>query len=913
MLVSIVIPTWNGAGVIEECLTGVFRQQADFEFDVLLIDSSSSDRTLEIARRFPVRIHSISQSEFSHGDTRNLGAILTEGERIVFLVQDAYPERNDWLRKLVCNLDDPRVAGAYSRVLPRETAGPLVQKGVQGDLNYRPERITQAIGDPEAYRRLDSLARRILTNFNDVASCLRRTVWEQLPYARVQFGEDVLWARAAMEAGHTIVFDPDAPVIHSHEYDPKTLRARTRIDAWVNRAYLDRICVARRRDVITMTRRAAAEDRAWLEQLGLPTGERRRWLWRSYLYHFLEYLGFYEGGRTADRLNIPKAAKAGPLKILFVVHGFPPETTAGTEVLTLSLARALKRRGHAVTVFHRVAAPDQENYSVSEGVYEGLRVVRIVNHLNYGNLQQTFHNHAVERAFKELLARERPDVVHFEHLIHLSVALPRICRQENIPSVVTLNDFWFRCPTVQLIRPNRKVCSGKPPIVGCMACVSHLPMLVPPLRVLSRPFRRVLAAVARRYLSFMGKPGWFLTKRLSDVAWLCLRPDTMVRELLASDFIIAPSPFLKAKMVEAGVPAERLIVSDYGMETGWLDGHVRKGAGGKLRFGFIGSLVWYKGLMVLARAFQRVGAEAAELHIHGDTESLPAFRQTREGIERTVRRPGLHFHGRYESDRLGEVLSGIDVLVVPSVWYENSPLAIHEAFQAGIPVVVSDRGGMRDLVKPGRGGLRFIPGDDRDLARVLERFLNEPDLARELVDQAPRVKTVDANAAELEVRYRQALGLSRGRTVELALEAQSFGGSSGSVHREESGCVRLEPVPGRAAEVEYGFELQGDIAVELSFGLRHFAEDAGRTQAGEVLLDGRRVLRVDPCLGPGVDRLERLVVAVRLKQGRHVLRIRCMSGEPGESSESGESKRGLDSMLRFSELGFYRTSASLNA
>jgi len=899
MQVSIVIPTWNGEDVLEECLSGVFRQRTEFEFEVLLIDSCSTDRTLEIARRFPVRIHSISQSEFSHGDTRNLGAILTSGERIVFLVQDAYPERDDWLAKLTGNLDDPRVAGAYSRVLPRGTAGPLVKKGVTGDLNFRDQRIVQEILDLDAYRRLDSLERRILTNFNDVASCLRRSVWEQLPYARVQFGEDVLWARAAMEAGHRIVFDPDAPVIHSHEYDPKTLRARTRIDGWVNRAYLDRICVARRRDVITMTRRAAAADKLWLEQLDLPHGERRRWLWRSYWYHFLEFQGFYEGGRTADRLNIPQAAAAGPLKLLFVLHAFPPETTAGTEVLTLSLARALKRRGHAVTVFHRVAAPERPNYSISEGEYEGLRVVRIVNHLQFGNLQQTFHNHAVEQAFRDLLRRERPDLVHFEHLIHLSAALPRICRQEQIPSVLTLNDFWFRCPTVQLIRPNRKVCSGKPPVLGCAACVSHLPALVPPLRAVSRPFRRVLAALARRYLARTGRPSWFLTKRLSDLAWLSLRPDTMVRELLANDFIIAPSPFLKDKLVEAGVPAERLIVSDYGMETGWLEQYVRRAKSGRLRFGFIGSLVWYKGLSVLARAFQRLSDTSAELHIHGDTESLPVFRETRAGIERAVARPGLFFHGRYESERLGEVLSRIDVLVVPSLWYENSPLAIHEAFQAGLPVIVSDRGGMRDLVRPGHGGLRFAPGDDRDLARVMQRFLDEPDLALKLVEQAPRVKTVDESAAELEVRYRQAVGLARGRTLERVLEATAFREFTGAVHREDSGCVRLEASPGRAAEVVYEFELQAEVAVEFSFGLRQLPQDAGRRQEGLVHLDGRRILEVDPRPADGADRWERWVVPLHLKPGRRILRVRA------------QSQGGADSMLRFGQLAFYRTATSL--
>ncbi|MFH0944243.1 MAG: glycosyltransferase [Planctomycetota bacterium] len=894
MKVSIVIPTWNGEDVLEECLSGIFRQEVDFEFDVLLIDSSSTDRTLEIARRYPVKIHVISQSEFSHGDTRNLGVLLTAGERIVFLVQDAYPERNDWLRRLVSNLDDPEVAGAYSRVLPRPSAGPLVKKGVEGDLNYRSERLVQQMGDEQAYRALDSLQRRILTNFNDVASCLRRSAWERLPYARVPFGEDVLWARSAIEAGYKIVFDPEAPVIHSHEYDARTLRARTRIDAWFNRACLDRICVARKRDIITMTRRSAAADRIFLEEVGVPPREVRRWQRRSYLYHFLEFLGFYQGGRTADRLSVPKAVEKKRLKILFVVHGFPPETTAGTEVLTFSLARALQRRGHEVIVFHRVADQSMENYAVSEGTYEGLRVIRIANHLDYGNIQQTFHNHAVEEAFRGLLRRERPDVVHFEHLIHLSAALPRICRAEGVPSVLTLNDFWFRCPTVQLIRPNRRVCSGKPPILGCFACVSHLPALVPLVRFLSRPFRRPLAGIARRYLSVMGRPCWFLTKRLSDIAWLSLRPETMVRELLAADFIIAPSPFLKSKMIESGVPKDRLIVSDYGMETGWLERYERTDSQGRVRFGFIGSLVWYKGLRVLARAFQRLEGEAAELHIFGDTESMEPFRKTRAEIERSVTRPGLFFHGRYETDRLGEVLGSLDVLVVPSIWYENSPLAIHEAFQARVPVLVSDRGGMRDLVRDGAGGLRFRAGSDRDLARVMERFLKEPELAASLVRAAPAVKTVEQNAAEMELKYRQAIGLGLGRLAEIPLGLEQFDRSSAVVEQEKDGWLLL-----RSGEVSARFEVEDEVSLELSLQVCHRAGATCAEQVGEVLLDGKRLLQIDPCRGEAAERLDRYLAPARLRAGAHRLLIR------GGTLGNG------DSVLRFGRVGFYRTSTPL--
>ncbi len=894
MKVSIVIPTWNGEDTIAECLRGVFEQQVDFEFDVLVIDSASTDRTAEIARRFPVRFLAIDQRDFDHGDTRNLGARLTDGDFIVFLVQDAYPERRDWLYTLVNKLKDPQVGGAFCRIVPRLTAGPLVKRGVQGDLCFDPNPVTRQIVDAEAYQHMDPLARRIFINFNDVASCLRRDAWRRLPFARVQFGEDLLWARGALEAGYKIVYAPDAPVVHSHEYDPKTLRKRTRIDAWLNRAYLDRECIRRRRDVLIMTHRVAKQDRAWLREHGYRGIKYAKLAALSFWYHFLEFAGFWQGSKTGDRLTSPQAVPSERLKILFVVHGFPPETTAGTEVLTLSLAKALLRRGHDVTVFHRVGDPSLPNYSLHESTFDGLKVIRIANHLAFRNIEETYRNREVEARFREVLLRERPDVVHFEHMIHLSATLPSVCKELGIANVVTLNDFWFRCPRVQLIRPDRRLCSGKPPILGCAACVGEKPQHVDALRAVSRPFRRLLHRAAERYQLLVAKsPKWF-RKRWSDLACIAKRPRTMIAELLKADFVFAPSRFLKQRMVEAGVPADRLIVSDYGMEEGWLAGYRRaeRATGdatrATVRFGFVGSLVWYKGLETLARAFQRIpfGPQdpRAELHIHGDTGEnggLPEFRETRARIEEHVTRPGLFFHGRYSPKDLAGVLAGIDVLVVPSVWYENSPLAVHEAFQAGVPVLVSDLGGMRDLVTDGKGGLRFAPANDADLAAKMSRFLHEPNLAAELVKNAPAVKTVDDNAAEMEVKYKQAIGLHLAHSTVFATQGSRFAAAVGPVETLGGDMVLLRPAASATGAVQYEVVTDGDLSVDLCVTTWHLGGESAVVQGGEVRVNGATVLWIEPHTGNGTDRSAMHRAPVELKKGRNRIEVRNRVSGPG--------------------------------
>ena len=107
---------------------------------------------------------------------------------------------------------------------------------------------------------------------------------------------------------------------------------------------------------------------------------------------------------------------------------------------------------------------------------------------------------------------------------------------------------------------------------------------------------------------------------------------------------------------------------------------------------------------------------------------------------------------------IGSVLAKIDVLVIPSLWYENSPLTIHEAYLAGIPVIVTDNGGMAELVSDGLSGLHFRRGDVADLRAKIQRFLDEPELHGRLVRGIPAVKTIADDAATMEGRYRKLLG-----------------------------------------------------------------------------------------------------------------------------------------------------------
>lgn len=770
--VSVVIPAKNGRPTLGPCLDAVLAQAYDGEVDVLVIDSGSTDGTLDdIAARPSVKLHRIPPLAFDHGDTRNLGAGMTRGELIVFLVQDAEPVGHDWLEKLVRNFENPNVAGVFSRILPRPDAGPLVKKGCEGDLCFGTERVEARMTSREEWDALDPHALRVQCNYNDVSSCTRREIWERFPFQRGMFGEDIKFARAAIEAGHTIVFEPESMVLHSHEYEAATVRARTRIDGWLNQRFLNRTCIASKRDARIMALRFWAADRAFLKQQQLPLAERLKWTALSPVYHYGEFMGFWEGGEDAKREAaptppVPVPVPTRPLKILVVVHAWPPDSWAGVEVLSLTLARALRDRGHELVVFLRTpGAPDEGDRTLHEGEFDGFRTWRYVNHLHFGGVDETYKFADAEQKFRQVLELERPDVVHVQHMIHLSTGIIDVCREAGVPSVATISDFWPRCPKVQLIRDDGSNCVLPPPGLGCAPCVKGKPQLVPFFAKLDRLLGKRVERWAQRVPQSVPAPPPGKQKSKEDTASL-VRRETWMREVLRRcDAVVVPSTTLKTSLIELGVPAGHIRLAAYGQDTRWLaDGpptRTPRAPGAPLRVGFVGSLVWYKGLSVLAKAVARLPAGAAEIHVHGDHQpSDPAVAGMVGPVveeARALAGDAIHFHGRFAHDELASIHAELDVLVVPSVWQEAYGLTVREAQLARTPVIGSDIAGIAEGIEHGVDGLRFRPGDDADLAAQLQKLLDDPELGPRLAAAAPPIKTDAMEAEEMEWRYRQML------------------------------------------------------------------------------------------------------------------------------------------------------------
>jgi len=203
---SIILLTLNAGEKFKKVLKAVFNQTYN-NFEVIIIDSSSIDNTLEYAKRYPIKIFKIPRSDFGHGKTRNLGAKLARGRYLVYLTQDAIPADNNWLANLLVNLKIENVAGVLGRQIPNITANPLDVFSYNED--YPDIRKNISI---QNYKQNNVL-------FSDANSAVKKSVILKYPYPEnVPLAEDLGWAIGIIKKNYKLIYEPTAAVIHSHKF-----------------------------------------------------------------------------------------------------------------------------------------------------------------------------------------------------------------------------------------------------------------------------------------------------------------------------------------------------------------------------------------------------------------------------------------------------------------------------------------------------------------------------------------------------------------------------------------------------------------------------------------------------------------------------------------------------------------------
>ena len=414
------------------------------------------------------------------------------------------------------------------------------------------------------------------------------------------------------------------------------------------------------------------------------------------------------------------------MRVLLTVHAFPPRSTAGVEVYTLRLARALRERGHDVLVLAAAHDLSAAPYSSRRRRHEGVDVVEVVNVHHQGTLEATYDDPEVDRAAAAVLDGFRPHVVHAQHLLNLSAGILAESRRRGAVTLLTLHDYWLSCPRDGLrMRADGVLCHTMDHGV-CGTCLTGSPYLVPPLqRGLSAVAREAgLGAQLHRLQGLAPRTvekGLALARRLApprgaDLAVGMDRRAERLRALVEGvDLLLAPTAFARDRAIEFGIDPSRVQVRALGAASGPA---VARPARARRRIAFVGTLAPHKGVDVLVRAFRGLGRADVTLDLHGGVTTHPAYvDEVRRAADGDAR---IRLHGPFPEGEQARVLSSIDLLVLPSVWWENSPLTVLEALAAGVPVVASAIGGLPELVAHDDTGLLVPPGDAGALREALE-------------------------------------------------------------------------------------------------------------------------------------------------------------------------------------------------
>lgn len=229
--ISVVIPTKNGQNYLDSVLKGVFSQEINAKFEVIIVDSGSTDKSLDIITQYPLRCYQIKTEEFNHGLTRNFGISKSQGKYIVLMTQDAIPYDNLWMKKLVDTIErDKFVAGVYSRQIPHKESHILTQIRTNRFLTAQTIRKESQIANLEDYNKLSPKEKYFFCNFDNVSSCIRRSVWEEINFPKTDFAEDLEWSKKVLESGHKIIYEPNSIVYHSHDFSVFDWYKRNRIN-----------------------------------------------------------------------------------------------------------------------------------------------------------------------------------------------------------------------------------------------------------------------------------------------------------------------------------------------------------------------------------------------------------------------------------------------------------------------------------------------------------------------------------------------------------------------------------------------------------------------------------------------------------------------------------------------------------
>ncbi|KZB93576.1 hypothetical protein AVM11_11965 [Sphingomonas melonis TY] len=442
-------------------------------------------------------------------------------------------------------------------------------------------------------------------------------------------------------------------------------------------------------------------------------------------------------GLTGARALHPPDAVM-PLRIVIAVQHFPPGFTGGVEIYSEWIAKALGRAGHDVLVvaledmFRPAGAPIEVRESDHA---PGVRVLRLsMLDEQFWTFEASVLHRPLKDWFAALLREVDPDIVHIQGGYRLSAA-PLIAARAHARArvVVTLHDYWYACPTVNLLDAADRPCSGAVAPETCVRCTQAI-----------------------HTANLRGAEDWMARTDLAYHAAMTARSALMRRVLAGVDLVLSPTDHLAETYLGAGFRFPNLRIVRLGLDPSLAAPRRNTGAMPAVpTIGFIGTLLYHKGAHVLAEAVTTLHASGIPVRcvIYGATDS-PSDYVTRL-LGRYVDHPAITFGGGYPIGRLTAILQDIDAVAVPSLWAENSPLVALSALANATPVIASDIGAMKEFVRPEVNGLLCVPGSATSLAEAIESVCIDVGMLRGLAQGARYDRTSAEEADDLTSIYQQ--------------------------------------------------------------------------------------------------------------------------------------------------------------
>lgn len=415
------------------------------------------------------------------------------------------------------------------------------------------------------------------------------------------------------------------------------------------------------------------------------------------------------------------------MKIAFFVHCFFPDHFYGTETYTLELAKHYKSLGHDVTVVSAVFQGEAGFPNPTQQYeFEGITVVCIdKNRIPHTRVKETYYQPDMRDVLEQVLRKLQPDIVHVTHLINHTAALLEVTQSLGISTFSTFTDFFGFCLNNKLEAANGELCAGPSASrTNCVAC--HLKAAAQNsgttswMRHAKRPgVARILATTVNLTRKLPAWRGGELDGLVEDIVW---RPSTLA-SLYNSGYTaaVAPTVFLASAYKNNGIKVPMHQIR-FGVEIDRSAKPIRT-LNHLPVIGFIGQIAPHKGTDLLIKAFKRLPKNSAILCVYGPSDQDPVYMRKLHELADGL---NVRFMGTFPKDNMALVLSEIDLLVIPSRWYENSPLVLLNALATHTPVLVSNVAGMTEFLDSGNNGYAFERGNVDDLARQLSKLVADP-------------------------------------------------------------------------------------------------------------------------------------------------------------------------------------------